>query len=74
VLEEGFTSAGIAVSATGEANCPFKYGSWDEFWRGTRAAGPAQAAIGRAVRLNASSTTPLTSFDRGESSVRSGSV
>jgi hypothetical protein len=48
VLEEGFTSAGIEVLATGEANCPFEYGSWDEFWRGTRAAGPTQMAIGLA--------------------------
>lgn len=48
VLEEGFTSAGIAVSETGEANCPFKYGSWNQFWRGTRAAGPTQMAIGLA--------------------------
>ena len=28
VLEEGFTSAGIEVLRTGEANCPFEYGSW----------------------------------------------
>ncbi len=48
VLEDGFTSAGIAVSGTGEVNCPFTYRSWDEFWRGTRAAGPTQMAIGRA--------------------------
>ena len=45
VLEEGFISAGIEVSRTGEANCPFEYGSWDQFWRGTRAAGPTQMAI-----------------------------
>ena len=48
VLEEGFASAGIAVSRTGDVNCPFEYGSWDQFWRGTRAAGPTQMAIGRA--------------------------
>ena len=48
VLEDGFTSAEIEVSRTGEANCPFEYGSWDEFWRGTRAAGPTQMAIGLA--------------------------
>ncbi|CAN5374770.1 class I SAM-dependent methyltransferase [soil metagenome] len=48
VLEEGFTSAGIEVSETGEVNCPFQYGSWDQFWRGTRAAGPTQMAIGLA--------------------------
>lgn len=48
VLEGGFTSAGIEVSGTGEVNCPFEYGSWDEFWRGTRAAGPTQMAIGLA--------------------------
>lgn len=47
-LEEGFTAAGINVTGTGEANCPFQYGSWDEFWRGTRAAGPTQMAIGLA--------------------------
>lgn len=45
VLEEGFTSAGIEVSKTGDVNCPFQYGSWDQFWRGTRAAGPTQMAI-----------------------------
>ncbi len=48
VLEEAFTSAGIEVSRTGEANCPFEYRSWDQFWRGTRAAGPTQMAIGLA--------------------------
>lgn len=46
VLEDGFTSAGIEVLSTGEANCPFQYGSWDELWRGARAAGPTQMAIG----------------------------
>ena len=48
VLEDGFTSAGIEVSGTGETNCPFMYESWDHFWRGTRAAGPTQMAIGLA--------------------------
>lgn len=48
VLEEGFTSAGIAVSARGEANRPFEYGSCDQFWRGTRAAGPTPVPIGLA--------------------------
>ena len=48
VLEAGFTSAGVDVSRTGEVNCPFEYGSWDQFWRGTRAAGPTQMAIGLA--------------------------
>ena len=48
VLEEGFTSAGIAVSQSGDVNCPFEYGSWDQFWRGRRAAGSAQMAIGLA--------------------------
>lgn len=48
VLEEGFRSAGIEVLSTGEVNCPFEYGSWDQFWRGTRAAGPTQMAIGLA--------------------------
>ena len=48
VLEEGFRSAGIEVLGTGEANCPFEYRSWDQFWRGTRAAGPTQMAIGLA--------------------------
>lgn len=48
VLEEGFTSAGIDVMTTGEVNCPFEYETWDEFWRGIRAAGPTQMAIGRA--------------------------
>ena len=41
-------SAGIEVSETGEVGCPFEYGSWDQFWRGTRAAGPTQMASGRA--------------------------
>lgn len=48
VLETGFAAAGIKVSGTGEVNCPFTYESWDEFWRGTRAAGPTQMAIGLA--------------------------
>lgn len=48
VLEESFDSAGIEVVDTGEVNCPFKYQSWDQFWRGTRAAGPTQMAIGLA--------------------------
>ena len=48
MLEEGFASAGIDVSGTGEVNCPFEYGSWDQFWPGVRAAGPTQMAIGLA--------------------------
>lgn len=48
VLEAAFAAAGIEVLRTGEANCPFKYDSWDQFWRGTRAAGPTQMAIGLA--------------------------
>ena len=48
VLEEGFAAAGIEVSSAGEVNCPFEYRGWDEFWRGTRAAGPTQMAIGLA--------------------------
>jgi SAM-dependent methyltransferase len=48
VLEDGFASAGITVSRTGDVNCPFEYRSWDQFWRGTRAAGPTQMAIGLA--------------------------
>ena len=48
VLEDSFRSAGIDVSGTGDVNCPFEYESWDDFWRGTRAAGPTQMAIGRA--------------------------
>jgi len=48
VLEEAFASARIEVSETGEVNCPFEYGSWDQFWSGTRAAGPTQMAIGLA--------------------------
>ncbi len=47
-LEGSFASAGIKVSGTGEVNCPFEYESWDQFWRGTRAAGPTQMAIGLA--------------------------
>ncbi len=47
-LEDGFVSAGIEVSGTGEVNCPFGYGRWDHFWRGARAAGPTQMVIGLA--------------------------
>lgn len=47
-LEDGFASAGIDVTGTGEVDCPFEYGSWDQFWRGTRAAGPTQMVIGLA--------------------------
>ena len=36
------------VLRSGEANCPFEYGSWEQFWRGTTAAGPTQMAIGLA--------------------------
>lgn len=46
-LEEAFASAAIEVFETGEANCPFAYSSWDDFWRATRAAGPTQMAISR---------------------------
>lgn len=68
VLEEGFASAGIAVSRTGEVNCPFKYGSWDQFWRRTRAAGPTQMAIGLAglnavEEANRKAVEPLTAED-----------
>lgn len=48
VLETSFTSAGIDVRSTGEVNCVFAYAGWDEFWAGTKAAGPTQMAIGRA--------------------------
>lgn len=48
VLESAFASAGIDVSDTGEVNCVFAYQSWDDFWTGTRAAGPTQMAIGLA--------------------------
>ncbi len=48
VLEESFASAGIEVSGAGEVNCPFEYPTWDQFWRGTRAAAPTQMAIGLA--------------------------
>jgi SAM-dependent methyltransferase len=48
VLEEGFASAGITVSGTGDVNCPFAYESWEQFWPGTRGAGPTQMAIGLA--------------------------
>lgn len=47
-LEDAFASAGIEVVSTGEANCPFAYASWDDFWSVARAAGPAQMAIGLA--------------------------
>jgi SAM-dependent methyltransferase len=48
VLEQAFTLAGITVSQSGDVNCPFEYRSWDDFWRGRRAAGSAQMAIGLA--------------------------
>jgi SAM-dependent methyltransferase len=68
VLEEGFTSAGITVSQSGEVNCPFKYASWDQFWRGTRAAGPTQMAIGLAgldavEEATRKAVEPLTAAD-----------
>ena len=68
VLAEGFTSAGIDVSETGEVNCPFEYESWDQFWRGIRAAGPTQMAIGRAGLVAVGEATrkavePLTAED-----------
>jgi len=46
LLEEGFTAAGITVTARGEVNCPFEYRNWDHFWSATRSAGPTQRAIG----------------------------
>jgi SAM-dependent methyltransferase len=68
VLEEGFTSAGIDVSGTGEADCPFEYESWDEFWRGTRAAGPTQMAVALAgldvvEEATRKAVAPLTAED-----------
>jgi SAM-dependent methyltransferase len=68
VLEEGFVAAGLEVSGTGHANCPFEYESWDQFWRGTRAAGPTQMAIGlgglEAVEdATRKAVEPLTSED-----------
>ncbi len=45
VLEAAMADAGIDVVDTGEADCPFTYESWDDFWRGNRAAGPTQLAI-----------------------------
>ena len=68
VLETGFAAAGIDVSGTGEVDCPFEYGSWEEFWRGTRAAGPTQMAIGRAGLHTVEEATrnavePLTADD-----------
>jgi SAM-dependent methyltransferase len=68
VLEEGFTSAGITVSETGRANCPFMYGSWDQFWRVVRSAGPTQMAIGLAglgavEEANRKAIEPFTAQD-----------
>ena len=68
VLEDGFTSAGIDVSRTGEVNCPFEFGSWDQFWRGSRAAGPTQMAIGLAgldavEEATREAVEPLTAAD-----------
>ena len=68
VLEARFESAGIEVSGTGHVNCPFEYASWAQFWRGTRAAGPTQMAIGRAGLVAVEEATrkavePLTAED-----------
>lgn len=68
VLEEAFASAGIDVVSTGQANCPITYTNWDEFWRGTRAAGPTQMAIGRAgleavEEANRAAVEPFTAED-----------
>lgn len=68
VLEDGFTSAGIEVSKTGDVDCPFAYSDWEQFWRGTRAAGPTQMAIGRAGLEEVEKATriavePLTAED-----------
>lgn len=68
VLEAGFASARIEVSGTGDVNCPFEYESWDHFWRGTRAAGPTQMAIGLAgldavEEATRTAVAPLTADD-----------
>lgn len=68
VLEAGFASAGIDVTGTGDVNCPFEYDSWDQFWHGTRAAGPTQMAIGLAGLAAVEEATrtavePLTAED-----------
>ena len=68
VLEDGFTSAGIAVSRTGEVNCPYVSRSWDQFWRGRRAAASAQMAIGLAgvdavEEVTLKAVEPLTAED-----------
>jgi SAM-dependent methyltransferase len=68
VLEAGFVEAGIVVSRTGDVDCPFEYTDWDEFWRGTRAAGPTQMAIGLAGLEAVEAATqaavePLTAAD-----------
>ncbi len=68
VLEGGFTSVGIEVTETGEVDCPFDYEGWDDFWRGTRAAGPTQMAIGRAgldavEQATRTAVEPLTAQD-----------
>lgn len=56
------------MSETGEANCPFEYASWDQFWSGTRAAGPTQMAIGLAglgavEEATRNAVGPLTAAD-----------
>lgn len=68
VLEEAFASAGIEVLSTGQANCPFTYIDWDEFWRATKAAGPTQMAIDRAgleavEEANRNAVEPFTAED-----------
>ena len=46
-LEELVKQADLKPLSASEVNCPFVYGSIDEFWRGFRSAGPAQIAIQR---------------------------
>jgi hypothetical protein len=58
----------VEVSRTGEVNCPFEYGSWDQFWPGTRGAGPTQLAIGlvgldAVERATRRAVEPLTAED-----------
>jgi SAM-dependent methyltransferase len=46
VLEGKFVEAGLTVTGSGEADCPFTYADAEEHWRGFCASGSNQKALG----------------------------
>jgi len=72
VLESLIETAGMKVSGSGKAACPFEYRNFDVFWQANTSAGPLQAAL-RAVSgdtLRAAIRQAVAAYERPDGSIR----